>query len=187
MAKMSRSEEVCGSPSRIATNEVSGRSDDGKPASEPHANPASPAADGKLDPASLADKIDALAEKATKGPWECLPEKGAENFANSIYAPLGAFDGLLLARVDQNGATNNAALIVELVNARETLTRALRDAERMREALVQHNDRLRSAQQIASREGADTNWKSFRGAVTYTLAEYHELVNECRQALGDNT
>lgn len=83
----------------------------------------------------LADKIDALAEKATPGPWECLPEKGAENFANSIYAPLGAFDGLLLARVDQNGATNNAALIVELVNARETLTRAVRDAERMREAL----------------------------------------------------
>jgi hypothetical protein len=53
----------------------------------------------------------------------------------------------------------------------------------VREALVHHNDRLRSAAQIGYREGADTNWKSFRGACTCTLAEYHELVNEAREAL----
>lgn len=56
--------------------------------------------------------------------------------------------------------------------------------ESLAEALVQHNDCLRSAQQIAYREGADTNWLSFRGQCAYTLAEYHELVNECRAALG---
>jgi hypothetical protein len=57
------------------------------------------------------------------------------------------------------------------------------EVARLREAIVQHNDRLRAAQAIASRDGADTNWLAFRGHCTYTLAEYHELVNECRQAL----
>ena len=55
---------------------------------------------------------------------------------------------------------------------------------RLREALVQHNDRLRSAAQVAARDGQDTNWKTFRGQITYTLAEYHDLVNEARAALG---
>ena len=58
------------------------------------------------------------------------------------------------------------------------------EVERLREALVQHNDRLRSAAQVAARDGQDTNWKTFRGQITYTLAEYHDLVNEARAALG---
>lgn len=134
----------------------------------------------------LADKIDALAEAASNQPWflDQHPHSGHPLVvADTSYVVADCLNDELSSAQEEA----NAALIVELVNARETLTRALRDAERMREALVQHNDRLRSAQQIASREGADTNWKSFRGAVTYTLAEYHELVNECRQALGDNT
>jgi hypothetical protein len=56
---------------------------------------------------------------------------------------------------------------------------------KLREALVQHNDRLRSAASIADRDGKETNWLSFRGQCHYTLAEYHELVNEARQALKD--
>lgn len=61
-----------------------------------------------------------------------------------------------------------------------------REAE-LCEALVQHNERLRSAVQIAARDGAATNWKSFRGQCHYTLAEYHDLVNEARArlSLGD--
>ena len=55
---------------------------------------------------------------------------------------------------------------------------------RLREALVQHNDRLRSAAQVAARDGQDTNWKTFRGQITYTLAEYHDLVIAARAALG---
>lgn len=106
---------------------------------------------------NLADKIDALADRID---YAC---RGAEKIPGAMPA------------------------VSFTVEEWAQLTRALRAEARMREALVQHNDRLRSAQQIASREGADTNWKSFRGAVTYTLAEYHELVNECRQALGDNT
>ena len=58
------------------------------------------------------------------------------------------------------------------------------EVERLREALVQHNDRLRSAAQVAARDGQDTNWKTFRGQITYTLAEYHDLVIAARAALG---
>jgi hypothetical protein len=56
------------------------------------------------------------------------------------------------------------------------------EIERLQEALVQHNDRLRSAHQIASRDGAQTNWKVFRGQCSYTLAEYHEIANKARAA-----
>lgn len=51
------------------------------------------------------------------------------------------------------------------------------------EALVQHNERLRSAVAIADRDGADTNWKAFRGQCRYTLAEYQDIVNEARADL----
>jgi hypothetical protein len=61
--------------------------------------------------------------------------------------------------------------------------RGMAEMERLREALVQHNERLRSAQQIASRNGEETNWKAFRGECAYTLSEYHDLVNESRAAL----
>lgn len=60
---------------------------------------------------------------------------------------------------------------------------AMSELNACKDALAQHNDRLRSAQQIAFREGAETNWKAFRGQCAYTLAEFHELVNECRAAL----
>lgn len=67
------------------------------------------------------------------------------------------------------------------------LTEALRAAEErekgLREALVQHNDRLRSAAAVAARDGRKTNWLSFRGQVRYTLTEYHELVKEARAEL----
>jgi hypothetical protein len=57
------------------------------------------------------------------------------------------------------------------------------ERDRLREALVYHNDALRSAQQVAQREGKDTNWLSFRGQTTMVLAEYHEITNEARAAL----
>ena len=59
------------------------------------------------------------------------------------------------------------------------------EIEKLREALVQHNDRLRSAAAIAGRNGKDTNWLAFRGQVHFTLAEYHELAVEARAALGE--
>lgn len=59
------------------------------------------------------------------------------------------------------------------------------EREALLEALVQHNERLRSAVAIADREGADTNWIAFRGQCRYTLAEYHDIVNEARAVVAD--
>lgn len=56
---------------------------------------------------------------------------------------------------------------------------------RLRDALLMHNDCVRSAASIAGRNGEATNWLSFRGQVHYTLAEYHDIVNAARAALGD--
>lgn len=71
--------------------------------------------------------------------------------------------------------------------ARATLLRRdeQREAEvlRLREALVQHNERLRSAIAVADRDGAETNWQALRGQLHYTAAEYSELVNTARAAL----
>lgn len=57
------------------------------------------------------------------------------------------------------------------------------DVARLREALVQHNELLRSASAIADRDGKDTNWLAFRGQVYFTLAEYHELAVKALAAL----
>jgi len=57
------------------------------------------------------------------------------------------------------------------------------EVARLREALLMHNDALRSAAAIADRNGEATNWLPFRGQCHYTLAEYHELVNEARAAV----
>lgn len=54
----------------------------------------------------------------------------------------------------------------------------------LEEALLQHNERLRSAIAVADRNGAETNWKAFRGDLHYTAAEYHELVNSIRTLKG---
>jgi hypothetical protein len=80
---------------------------------------------------NLADKIDALAERATPGPWVAYgePEVG---LPPTLFAGTPGETGFDMVEPLQG---YDLALIVELVNARETLTRALRDAERMREAL----------------------------------------------------
>lgn len=62
-------------------------------------------------------KLRELHEAATPGPWGRVPEVGCANYANSIYGPHPDWDGLLIASVDQNGTTDNAALIVALRNA----------------------------------------------------------------------
>lgn len=95
----------------------------------------------------LADKIDALAEKATKGRWfhynavfrpqfsqRKITEIQQQKTGKAVINWMG-FDG------DQSRKANaNAALIVELVNARETLTRAARNEARMREAAIALRD-----------------------------------------------
>jgi len=81
------------------------------------------------------------------------------------------------------GAPPHTPMGAALIYAQKRIEALEAENERLREALVQHNDRLRSAAAVAAREGRETNWLSFRGQVRYTLAEYHELVSEARTAL----
>ena len=57
------------------------------------------------------------------------------------------------------------------------------DVGMLQDALVQHNERLRSAVAIADRDGADTNWLAFRGQARFTLAEYQDIVKAARAAV----
>lgn len=126
----------------------------------------------------LADKIDALAEKATRGPWQSVGTSSAErgdwfwlkaqpNMAmRGFTQEIGAING---SQVDPERQAN-ASLIVELVNARETLTRALRDAERMREAL----------------ESIQEYWNRDRNDTAMFDACWH-AIEAAEAVLGDNT
>jgi len=47
--------------------------------------------------------------------------------------------------------------------------------------LLQSNEVLRSAYQIAERKGVATNWQSFSNKVLFVLAKQHEVTNELRK------
>ncbi len=135
----------------------------------PHANPASPAADGKLDRATLADKIDALAEKAQLGSQVSF-DGPANNLivwedCDNRVCFMAHSDG-----TDTERDVSRAALIVELVNARETLTRAARNEARMREAL----------------ESIQEYWNRDRNDTAMFDACWH-AIETAEAALGDNT
>lgn len=73
-----------------------------------------------------------------------------------------------------------------LMLARAEKAEAERDAAV--EALVEHNDLLRSTFQIAEREGvkgmiASTNWDAFYNRVAVVLKRYHETANKARATL----
>lgn len=60
-------------------------------------------------------------------------------------------------------------------------------AEKLRGALVEHNDLLRSALAIAKREGvegqiASTNWDAYYNRVAAVLKRHHQTANEARAA-----
>lgn len=53
----------------------------------------------------------------------------------------------------------------------------------LQRALVDHNDALRSAHDVAERAGATTNWSSFRDLVSRVLTAHHTISNYARKAL----
>ncbi len=77
---------------------------------------------------NLADKIDALAEKATQDPLdddgEYFSENGFDDLTQCYHGDTGRYSN-----------RNDGKLIALLWNERETLTRAVRAEARMREAL----------------------------------------------------
>ena len=75
----------------------------------------------------------------------------------------------------------------ELVAAWNTRTAAeavsRQEVEALRQALVNHNDVLRSAYQIAARKGAQTEWEGFTLRAGSVLHFHHEEVEATRAAL----
>lgn len=72
---------------------------------------------------------------------------------------------------------------------RTDATAALHDElDALQDALVEHNDMLRSTFAIAEREGvkgmiASTNWDAFYNRVAVLLKRHHAPVNEARAAI----
>lgn len=62
--------------------------------------------------------------KNTSGPWEAIPEKDESNFSHSIYSE--GYDGLLVARCNQNNAHSDHARLIaaapELLGALKAMT-----------------------------------------------------------------
>lgn len=72
------------------------------------------------------------------------------------------------------------------------ITMLMDERDALRVALVDHNDLLRSASQIARREGIDgeiasTNWDAYYNRVAMVLKRHHEIANTARQALKGQT
>lgn len=147
----------------------------------------------------IAELEEAL-KAATPGPWDLDGIAIAH-----LQPPYGApIDVCLMGEPAQYAGDTtpllpnyeaNARLIALMRNSLPTLIEALTAYQARAEAaearvgelegaLLQHNERLRSAIAVADRNGAETNWKAFRGDLHYTAAEYHELVNSIRTLKG---
>lgn len=104
-------------------------------------------------------------------------EKDKKFFAKEWQLPWEQDDCIL-------AVTDIATLLSALSAAEARAEAAEARVGELEEALLQHNERLRSAIAVADRNGAETNWKAFRGELHYTAAEYHELVNSIRTLKG---
>jgi hypothetical protein len=88
-----------------------------------------------------------------------------------------------------NRRASNAIRMLESTEAK--LAEAEDREAKLREALTDHNDLLRSAMQIAKREGVEgkigsTNWDAYYNRVAVVLKRHHETANEARAALEEN-
>ena len=109
-----------------------------------------------------------------------------------IWCLPGETDDLRLNPKDWARPCNDAIPYIraDFVDAliREAIQSAEAERDALRAALVDHNDLLRSASQIAKREGingeiASTNWGAYYNRVAVALKRHHAISNEARQAL----
>jgi len=149
-----------------------------------------------------------LLASATPGPWRfadwfCGTDKAAtsENKQTIDGPPVPGWrstrmvasflehtSGALSKRQRIANADANAALIVFAVNNLPALLRAASEAKGLREALVDHNDLLRSAFQAAQRDATHevrgtTNYRMLADRAHEVLAKHHAVTNEARAAL----
>lgn len=87
------------------------------------------------------------------GPWCCTVEEMAESWAE------------LLENIEATPQPDASALVA------------------LQQALVNHNDVLRSAYQIAARQGNSTDWDGFTKRAGSVLHFHHDEVNAARAAI----
>lgn len=88
--------------------------------------------------------------------------------------------------LERGASADTAKLIEERDDARDeaAVARALRDVFRDAEAvdaLVAHNEALRSAYQVAKRGGKGTDWEAVTNRFDAVLTKYHSITNRARE------
>lgn len=106
------------------------------------------------------------------------------------YIPMPSLESDLLKGPENSVfcATVAEAVIQEVKRLRALVVQPSPDVAALVAALVEHNDLLRSAFQIARREGvngevASTNWDAYYNGVAVSLKRHHETTNKARAAL----
>lgn len=125
----------------------------------------------------------------TPGPWEASDRGDYSDFDGNSNVVIG--DDMRVAVVQNSGdywAYANAALIAAAPDLHRICGEQLARIAELTIALVEQNDLLRSAKQIATREGvegriASTNWDAYYNRVSVSLKKHHALVNSAIDAL----
>ena len=127
---------------------------------------------------SIASAIRALAPADGLAAVKALRVEAREN-AMQALASMGQAQEAYEAQLKAEAERDRIAAELATSRARETA---------LVEALVEQNELLRSAMQIAKREGVDgnvasTNWDAYYNRVAVSLKRHHDTVNQARAAL----
>ena len=88
----------------------------------------------------------------------------------------------------ESQAKDHASNNIRFAEAEHRAKVAEAERDRLREALLDHNDLLRSAIAIAEREGvrgeiASTNWDAYYNRAAVVLKRHHQITTDARAAL----
>lgn len=127
---------------------------------------------------SIASAIRALAPADGLAAVKALRVEAREN-AMQALASMGQAQEAYEAQLKAEAERDRIAAELATSRARETA---------LVEALVEQNELLRSAMQIAKREGVDgnvasTNWDAYYNRVAVSLKRHHDTVNQARATL----
>ena len=131
---------------------------------------------------ALCHRIRNLAPADGLAAVEALRVEAREN-AMQALASMGQAQEAYEAQLKAEAERDRIAAELATSRARETA---------LVEALVEQNELLRSAMQIAKREGVDgnvasTNWDAYYNRVAVSLKRHHDTVNQARAALAPTT
>lgn len=131
-----------------------------------------------------------LVREATPGPW--LADGDPQN--RIVWSPNGNRVCFMAHSSGLNDARDIATsnLAAAAPDLARTVIALHERVERLARALVDQNDFLRSAMQIAKREGVEgkigsTNWDAYYNRVAVSLQRHHDMVNEARAILKETT